>query len=304
MKKQNKGLTAEMVAEQMIKDTFSIEKKGEIFTTINYDLFGFLTTNREISQKNFNKLVASLRQKNVFGASTILVKKHDDGIYYIYEGQHRFLALKHLGLPIDYIVNQDLKIDDVSLMNTASEVWILKNFLNKFVNDGNVVENKSYHLLKALMDEYSNENDCVSVKGFTFEDILFITTGWGKNVTQQFKEGKLIITEEQYNDSVILCETIKRFMTKDTLPTNISNRKYIRAILFIIEKIKDWNNSDTDFLLESICSNKSLIDYKHYSSESMYVNLMVEIYNRVKRKRKIGVTTIGKDTKYFMSETK
>lgn len=304
MEKQNNGLTAEMVTEQMIKDTFSIKKKGEIFTTTNYDLFGFLTTNREISQKNFNKIVTSLRQKNVFGASTILVKKHDDGILYIYEGQHRFMALKSLGQPIDFIINQDLEADDVSLINTAGEWWILKNFLNKFVNDGNIVKNKSYHLLKALMDVYSNENEDESVKGFTFEDILFITTGWGKNVTQQFKEGKLIITEEQYNNSVILCETIKRFMTKDTLPTNISNRKYIRAILFIIEKIKDWNNSDTDFLLESISSNKSLIDYKHYSSESMYVSLMTEIYNRGKRKRKIGVTTIGKDTKYFMSDMK
>ncbi len=83
-----------------------VKEKGQIYTTTNYNLFKFLPSNRNISEKNKKKLFQSLGQKNIYGASTILVKMELDGFYYIYEGQHRFKVLQELKQPIDFIINQ------------------------------------------------------------------------------------------------------------------------------------------------------------------------------------------------------
>lgn len=304
MKKKENGLTAEMVTEQMINDTFSIIKKGEVLTTTNYNLFKFLTSNRDISQKNFNKLVNSLRQKNVYGASTILVKKHEDGFYYIYEGQHRFEALKFLKQPIDFIVNQNLEIDDISLMNTASEVWILKDFLKKYLKDEYCMKNYGYHRFKILLDKYGSDNEDETVRSITFTDLLFITTGWGSNVTKQFKEGNLTITDEQYGRAEQLCDILQLFMTEDKLPSNINVRKYVRALINIFEQVEGWTRTDIDILLNHIENYKALLDYKSYSNEMMYVDLLTEIYNRGQKKRFIESKTIkgGKEKVYYISE--
>lgn len=304
MKEKENGLTAEMVTEQTIKDTFSILKKGEVLTTTNYDLFRFLTSNRDISQKNFNKLVASLKQKNVYGASTILVKQHEDGFYYIYEGQHRFESLKHLKQPIDFIVNQNLEVDDVSLMNTASEVWLLKDFLKKYLKDQDTVKNLSYHRFKTLLDTYGTENEDESIRTITFTDLLFITTGWGSNVTKQFKKGTLSISDDQYGKSEDLCKILQLFMTEDKLPLNINCRKYVRALINIFEKVENWTPVDTNILLSHVKNYKALLDYKSYSNEMMYVDVLTEIYNRSQKKRFIESKTIkgGKEKVYYIAE--
>jgi hypothetical protein len=294
MKNKMNGLTAEMVT-----------KKGEVLTTKDYTLFKFLDSNRDISPKNFNKLVSSLGQKNVYGASTILVKQHNDGFYYIYEGQHRFQTLKHLKQPIDFIVNQELELDDVSLMNTASEVWLLKDFLKKYLKDETSSKNESYHTFKSLLDKYGTENEDESIRAITFTDLLFITTGWGSNVTKQFKDGTLTISDEQYERAERLCQTLQLFMTEDKLPNNINVRKYVRALIYIFEKVEGWNSTtDTYTLLNHIDKYKVLMDYKNYSNEMMYMDILNEIYNRGQKKRFMEVKTIkgGKEKVYYMNE--
>ena len=304
MKEKENGLTAEMVTEQMIRDTFGITKKGEVLTTTNYDLFKLLNSNRDISQKNFNKLVNSLKQKNVYGASTILVKKHEDGFYYIYEGQHRFEVLKSLKQPIDFIVNQNLEIDDVSLINTASEVWLLKDFLKKYLKDDYSMKNYGYHRFKTLLDKYGTENEDDSVRSITFTDLLYITTGWGSNVTKQFKDGDLTITDEQYGRAILLCDILQLFMMEDKLPSNINVRKYVRALINIFENVEGWTPSDTHILLNHVENYKAILDYKNYSNEMMYVDILTEIYNRGQKKRFIESKTIrgGKEKVYYISE--
>jgi hypothetical protein len=293
MKNEMNGLTAEMVT-----------KRGEVLTTKDYTLFKFLESNRDISPKNFNKLIASLGQKNVYGASTILVKEHNDGFYYIYEGQHRFEALKHLNQPIDFIINQELVVDDVSLMNTASEVWLLKDFLKKYLKDEYRENNNGYHKFKTLLNTYGTENEDESIRAITFTDLLYISTGWGSNVTKQFKEGNLTITDEQYERADRLCQTLQLFMTEDKLPLNINVRKYVRALIYVMEKVEGWKNTDVNTLLGHIENYRVLLDYKSYSNEMMYIDILTDVYNRGQKKRYMENKTIkgGKEKVYYMAE--
>ena len=130
---------------------------------MDYNRFRFLKENREISQKLNKKLLQSFKQKNIFGASTILVKKHDDGFYYIYEGQHRFVTSRELNQEIYFIVNQKLTTEDISLMNTNSDVWVLKDFLRKYLAQNVDGKYESYSRLQKVLDKYSNETEDDSV---------------------------------------------------------------------------------------------------------------------------------------------
>ena len=274
-----------------------VKVKGQVLTTNDYNRFRFLSSNRDISQSNYKKLLKSLSRKNIYGASTILVKEHEDGYYYIYEGQHRFSTLKELNEPIDFIVNQDLTEDDVSLMNTASEVWELKDFLKRYL-DKNV--NESYSFLNQLINEFGTQVEDDSVRAITFTDILFISTGWTSAVTKQFKNGNLIITREDYIKARQKCILLKDFMSDDVLSKNVNVRKYVRAILELKGEVNGWDDLDTTLLKNKIATYHMMLDYKNYGRTDMYKKLFVDIYNKGQRKRFIGVTTIGSNVDYFI----
>lgn len=274
-----------------------VEIMGKIFRTKNYDRFIFLDSNRDISEKNYNKLVQSLGKRNIYGASTILVKEHTDGYYYIYEGQHRYKALKSLGQPIDFIINQELTEEDISLMNTASEIWKLKDFLKKFLENG---INPSYVYMNKLIKEFATEMDDDSVRAITFTDVLYITTGWTTGVEKDFRNGILKITEEDYNIAREKCTMLQTFLVNDVLPLNINVRKYLRAILEFVKEVKDWDSSDTKTLRDKIQLYRVMIDYKNYGRTDMYKTLFVDMFNKGQKKRFIGTTTIGKNVDYFM----
>jgi len=276
-----------------------VEIMGQIFRTKNYDRFRLLTSNRDISEKNYKKLEQSLGKRNIYGASTILVKEHTNGYYYIYEGQHRYEALKSLGQPIDFIINQKLTENDISLMNTASEVWKLKDFLKQFLVSGN---NPSYVYMNKLIKEFATEMDDTSVKAITFTDILYITTGWTTGVEKDFRNGTLKVTEEEYNVAREKCNMLQTlFLANGVIPLNINVRKYLRAILEFVEEVKEWDlSTDTKTLRDKIQLYRVMMDYKNYGRTDMYKTLFVEMFNKGQKKRFIGTTTIGKNVDYFM----
>jgi hypothetical protein len=281
----------------------SIENAGTIWSTKNYDLFRFLKENREISHKLNKKLLQSFRHKNIFGASTILVKLHDDGFYYIYEGQHRFVTSRELGHPIYFIVNQDLTSEDISLMNTNSDVWVLKDFLRKYLAQNVNGKYESYSRLQRVLDKYSNETEDDSVRAITFTDILSILTGWGNNVTNKFKNGTLSITEDDYDRAVKVCDMLQLFLDKDVLPENINVRKYIRAIIGFVDRTTDWTPTDTNSLLIKVGRYRNMIDHKNYGKEDMYKELLVDVYNKGQQKRFVEKRTLrgGKVNQYYIS---
>jgi len=288
----------EKVQEYKASLSRDIKIKGQILTTTNYDQFKRLDSNRDISERNYKKLVQSLGKKNVYGGSTILVKEHTDGYYYIYEGQHRFEALKSLKQPIDFVINQDLSEDDVSLMNTTSEVWKLKDFLKQYLHNQN---NPSYEYINKLIKEFGTEMDDDSVRAITFTDILYITTKWTPGVEKDFKNGTLKVTEEDYIKAKEKCTMLQTFLDKDVMPLNIDARKYLRAILEFVKEVDGWDkNSDTKILKDKISLYRVMMDYKNYGRTDMYKKLFVEIYNKGQKKRFVGITTIGKEVEYFI----
>lgn len=294
--KQDKDLSPKQAEGHTIRDY--------IYTTYEYDRFRFLNSNRDISPSNQKKLLKSLKRNNVFGASTIIVKEHKDGKLYIYEGQHRYQALKELGKPIDYIINQDLEEEDISLINTASENWVLKDYLKQYLSNPEGKNYDSYVRFNKIWMTYGTNDDGIDVAGFNFANLLYIIYGFTGGVNKKFKEGDLVITEEMYREKTELIETLKRFLIKDKLlPDCITTRNYIRALIETFH-IEGWAPVDISILESKMKKYRDRISNLKYSEPSKYVEKISEVYNLYQKNRFMDNKTIhgGKKRIFYMSQ--
>lgn len=69
-------------------------------STKNYDMFEFITANRSINRSHVNKLKKSLSEYGFLSSQPITVSNDMK----IIDGQHRFIACKEMGIPINYQV--------------------------------------------------------------------------------------------------------------------------------------------------------------------------------------------------------
>jgi hypothetical protein len=127
---------------------------GTIKETNDYSLFSFIKGNREINRTHVNKLKDKINKRDLFEIPLLVGDKDRSGKYPIIDGQHRFTARSELKKAIRFIIVDRIKSDDISLMNTNNANWVNKNFLNKYVEQGN----KHYIYYKSFMQENGLKN--------------------------------------------------------------------------------------------------------------------------------------------------
>ena len=97
--------------------------KDEIYTTENYNVFNSLRCNQVIREKHVRNLVEAIRNKDMQLPIIVDTKMN------IIDGQHRLEAYKIVGHPIKYIVRDDLKIQDVRMLNSVQAKWSMMEYL-------------------------------------------------------------------------------------------------------------------------------------------------------------------------------
>lgn len=98
--------------------------------TTNYDQFDFLPGNREVNKSNIDKIINSIRNHGYVG-TPILVNKD----FLILDGQHRFEALKQLGMPIPYEF-RDFDLKAIQDINSASKKWSILDHVKSLASLG------------------------------------------------------------------------------------------------------------------------------------------------------------------------
>ena len=84
--------------------------------TSDYKKFNWRDSNREINDKNVKKLVKDIQERGL--QSPIVVNEN----YEIIDGQHRFVALRQLGMVIHYIISRKWRDDeDIAAMQVATK---------------------------------------------------------------------------------------------------------------------------------------------------------------------------------------
>ena len=140
--------------------------------TKNYEKFKFLSLNRNLNRRCINALKNSIT-KNGYIGNPILV--NDD--YEILDGQHRFAALKEMGMDVPYQVVEK-SYDTIIDLNTTQHNWSMEDYVNFYCEKDH---NQHYIRLKRLCKELNNSISNILIMAFGHQ--------FGGQETLNFKKG-------------------------------------------------------------------------------------------------------------------
>ena len=106
------------------------EKVNNVYKTSDYDIFGYVDGNRNTTKKHIGELEESFAERQL--EVPIVVDKD----FKIYDGQNRIEAIKRLGLPVFYIMLDDLGIRDIQLLNATSKNWKADEYASSYTLPG------------------------------------------------------------------------------------------------------------------------------------------------------------------------
>ena len=169
---------------------------SKIQQTEDYSSFKRINGNRTINKAQVSKLFASLGGNPELAAAVPIIVNDK---MQIIDGQHRFEALKKLGLPIHYAQVNGLGLGDVQIVNSATKIWTPLDYAKSFselgIKDYDVYLEfrKKYHLSHNILIAYLSLKDKDDMRG-------------GGNTVQTFRAGKFKATNTKL--SHILCQQL------------------------------------------------------------------------------------------------
>ena len=102
-----------------------------VHTTEDYTRFEFNELNRGVDAAHVRKLKKNIKDIGLVQPITV----DSDG--HIIDGQHRFHACRELGIPVRYIIQDSMNMEDVVALNNISKPWSTMDKVQSFAAQGN-----------------------------------------------------------------------------------------------------------------------------------------------------------------------
>ena len=229
----------------------------KIHNTDNYSSFKRIVGNRTINKAQVKKLRDSFND-NPELASAVPIVVNDQ--MEIVDGQHRFMALKSLGLPIWYYVAKGFKLPQVQRINSSTKNWSPFDYAKSYSELGN----QNY---KTYLDFKARYN-------FTHHVLLAVLTGSttrteGGATTGQFRKGdfKVANIEESTEFAKKLIDVLQYFKSGEQ-----------RVFVVAFKKISASPNYDHGRMMSklAVCGSKIL---KETQAVDDYMRMLEKIYN-------------------------
>lgn len=96
--------------------------------TKDYQKFKFLKENRGIKIATVKKIEQSIKDFGIIPGRPVLV----DESFNIVDGQHRFEAMKNLGIPVNYEVIKGDVISKTMALNSSQSQWLLIDYIKSY----------------------------------------------------------------------------------------------------------------------------------------------------------------------------
>lgn len=186
----------------------------EVRVTNKYEMFKKLEGNRATDNRRVEKIKESILKVGYI-TSPILVNSQME----IIDGQGRFEALKQLQLPIEYIIQDGIGFKECVAMNVYQSNWTANDYIESYADRGV----KSYIYIRNLMERFKIKNTSI---------IAVATHNVGRFQLNVLQEGRLVITEEQYQKAIEKLEYIQEI--KSGICIQRLNL-FITGILFCLE---------------------------------------------------------------------
>lgn len=125
-----------------------IKVVGRIYETCDYDTFRFEVVNRNIDENQVNRLKKILKENGSFISPIVVAKDRT-----IIDGQHRYHALKELGLPVRFILGEetgDLQ-QDIIKTNNMRKNWSFTDYLEAYAQ-----MNENYRQALMIVEEFKD----------------------------------------------------------------------------------------------------------------------------------------------------
>ena len=99
--------------------------------TRDYDRFTFIEGNRIPIKKHIDAIAKSMKTNGMLNSPIIVNEKME-----VIDGQHRLLAAKKVGLPINYIISLGYGINEIHALNANQKNWSNLDFMNGYADMG------------------------------------------------------------------------------------------------------------------------------------------------------------------------
>ena len=228
----------------------SSEELTKIYSTNNYNLFGFIDGNRNVNNSNLKKIKESMSKKHIKTNAIICFYDENDSEkpLKIIDGQHRYHACVDLKSPVTYIIDDSISLstilNDITLLNTASKEWDVSDFMVSESQKGN----ENYILYSKVYSSYSNS--------FDHESLFFIlNSDPNRNKVKiaypLFKSGDLEFDQSDYNYLIKRLENISLFNRYN----EVGGKRYYQKALNQLMNTRGFDISQMISKLELRLSN-------------------------------------------------
>lgn len=233
----------------------------QILKTNDYSLFRPHESNRAVDQANVNRLISSLKARNMLEFRPILVNARMQ----IVDGNHRLQAAKTLGLDIYYQIVQDSNSEDIILLNANQKRWTTEDYIHYYVSKGNL--------------EYKKLQEFCEQRKIGAPWFFKLVTGSREGISNKTKYGSFKFPAGEELDEINrlldgidqVTEALQRY-----IPNSTSLRKSLKLKYAVIYLLK---NPDVDI--------RTLMNKITYKAESLrkcadtdsYLQMLRDIYN-------------------------
>lgn len=231
----------------------------------DYDQFDFYEDNRDVTNNHVKKLAKSFQE---FGQLVpIVCKDLYNGKLKIIDGQFRFTAAKNLGIPIKYMIDNNLKNNDVTEINITQKKFTNLDWIKRYSKQNL----KDYKLLLLQIESYKKTLGLSSIIE------LYHSTKNNVPISTGLRNGKYKIDVKKGNNLVNII--LKCYATVQN--KNFLKRTFCRAIQnFYLKNQKEFD-------LKHFLKNLSVKKLNVYSLTSDTIEEIKNVYNYNLKKNRI-----------------
>jgi hypothetical protein len=245
-----------------------MEKIKEIYQTYNYDMFQFMKGNRAINQKKLKRMLKRMKNLQDSGIMPFLLIRVTNtkktNIYEILDGQHTYLVMKSLGLPINFYICKDEGINEVRIINSDMTNWNIWDYVVSNADTGN----ENYIKLLNLKETYSHFYQTELFVGLAinkYRDLKTVKKDIIKNGKFEFKNYyEVLKTLDQLSDF------------KFIQGAKYTDYLFIRAMLYFIS----YKNYDHERMISQLRKYPNIVKA---TSIDEYIQILLKKYNYNKR---------------------
>ena len=155
--------------------------------------------NRDVKEQRVKKIRKSIDNVGWLRDPLLVNEKME-----IIDGQGRFEVLKEKGLPVEFVIQERIGVDECRAMNQDQTNWSVSDYVNSYCDSGNT----NYMNLKELADKHKEFNIMTI---YSISNSKFSCGGGGDN-SRILKSGKLEFPETKFEEARETLNYVSRFV--------------------------------------------------------------------------------------------